>query len=315
MQPWLLRSSAFLIRNIPLNRNKYRFVRWAGTLNVRPSFSFYSRQLAIRWSSAGFPDLLTRHMLFEGMYQQDVLLALRNLVHLGDCVVDVGGHHGLMAVVAGKAAGPQGVVVSFEPNPTARQIFLENCEVNHVRNVRLEPLALSDCPGVATFYVQKGHVTWNSSFFADFSSQHNRDRTEQIEVNVTTLDSYVADHGLQPAFIKIDAEGSEFLILRGAMKTIRTYRPVLSVEFNPESAKSANTTVGEMRKSLENLGYRLMVLGRLRTGSFRFDRKEPFQAAIHCADDLCNILCLPRDTYPIAVQAGNSAFVHARTLF
>jgi FkbM family methyltransferase len=250
-------------------------------------------------------------MLFEGMYQQDVLLALRNLVHPGDCVLDVGGHHGLMAVVAGKAAGPQGLVVSFEPNPTARRIFLENCEVNHIRNVRLEPLALGDCPGVATFYVQKGHVSWNSSFFADFSSQHNRDKTEQIEVDVTTLDTYVADHGIEPAFIKIDAEGSEFLILRGAMKTIRTYRPVLSVEFNPESAKSANTTVEEMQKSLENMGYRLMVLGRLRTGSFRFDRKEPFQPAIHCADDLCNILCLPRDTYTTAMQAGNSAFVHA----
>src|SRR6202022_72894 len=127
-QPWLLRSSAFLIRNIPLNRNKYRFVRWAGTFNVRPSFSFYSRQLAIRWSSAGFPDLLTRHMLFEGMYQQDVLLALRNLVHPGDCVLDVGGHHGLMAVIAAKAAGPQGLVVSFEPNPTARRIFLRSEE-------------------------------------------------------------------------------------------------------------------------------------------------------------------------------------------
>jgi hypothetical protein len=95
------------------------------------------------------------------------------------------------------------------------------------------------------------------------------------------------------------------------MKTIRTYRPILSVEFNPESAESANTTVEEMQKSLENVGYRLMVLGRLRTGSFRFDRKEPFQPAIHCADNLCNILYLPADTYPIAMRTGNSAFVHA----
>jgi FkbM family methyltransferase len=216
-----------------------------------------------------------------------------------------------MAVVAGKAAGPQGLVVSFEPNPAARRIFLENCEVNDIRNVRLEPLALSDCPGVSTFYIQKGQVSWNSSFFADFSSQHNRDKTEQIEVNMTTLDAYVADHGLEPTFIKIDAEGSEFLILRGAMKTIRTYRPILSVEFNPQSAKSANTTVEEMQKSLENVGYQLMVLKRLRTGSFRFDRREPFQPAIHCADDLCNILCLPTDTCPTAMQARNSAFVHA----
>jgi FkbM family methyltransferase len=288
-----LRSVAFLIRNIPLNRSKYHVVKWAGALNVRPSFPFYSRQLATRWSSAGFPDLLTRHMLFEGMYQQDVLLTLRNLVHPGDCVVDVGGHHGLMAVVAAKAAGPQGLVVSFEPNPTARRIFLENCKLNGVPNIRLEPLALSDGNGHAKFYIQKGAVSWNSSFFDNFASQHGRDEIEQIEVNMTTLDAYATDQALKPAFIKIDAEGSEFLILRGAMKTIQKHNPFISMEFNPESARTANTSVEEMQKVLENEGYRLVVLRRLRTGCYRFDRQEPFQPDKHCADELCNVLCIP----------------------
>ena len=288
-----LRSVAFLIRNIPLNRSKYHVVKWAGALNVQPSFTFYSRQLATRWSSAGFPDLLTRHMLFEGMYQQDVLLTLRNLVHPGDCIVDVGGHHGLMAVVAAKAAGPQGLVVSFEPNPTARRIFLENCKLNGVPNIRLEPLALSDGNGHAKFYIQKGAVSWNSSFFDNFASQHGRDEIEQIEVNMTTLDAYATDQALTPAFIKIDAEGSEFLILRGAMKTIQKHNPFISMEFNPESARTANTSVEEMQKVLENAGYRLVVLRRLRTGCYRFDRQEPFQPDKHCADELCNVLCIP----------------------
>jgi FkbM family methyltransferase len=232
-------------------------------------------------------------MLFEGMYQQDVLLTLRNLVHTGDCVVDVGGHHGLMAVIAAKAAGPQGLIVSFEPNPTAQRIFLENCKLNDVPNIRLEPLALSDGIGHAKFYVQKGAVSWNSSFFDNFASQHGRDEIEQIEVNMTTLDAYAADQALKPAFIKIDAEGSEFLILRGAMKTIQKHNPFISMEFNPESARTANTSVEEMQKVLENAGYRLVVLRRLPTGSYRFDRQEPFQPDKHCAGDLCNVLCIP----------------------
>jgi FkbM family methyltransferase len=251
--------------------------------------------LGIRWSSAGFPDLLTRHMLFEGMYQQDVLLALQNFVHAGDCVIDVGGHHGLMAVVAGKAAGPGGLVVSFEPNPEARRIFLTNCTINNLGNIRLEPLAVSDAVGVAKFYVQKGAVSWNSSFFADFSSQHGRDNVEQIDVPVTTLDSYAAQHGLKPAFIKIDAEGSEFLILRGAMQTIQKHKPLVSMEFNPDSAKAANTTIEEAQNVLKNVGYRLVVLGKSRTGSYRFEKHEPFRAEKHCADDLCNVLCIPTE--------------------
>jgi FkbM family methyltransferase len=293
-----LRSAAFLARNIFIKKSRYHFVKWAGALNVRPSFTFYSRQLAIRWSSKGFPDLLTRHMLFEGMYQQDVLLTLRNLVRTGDCVVDVGGHHGLMAIIAAKATGPQGLVVSFEPNPVARWIFLENCKLNGVPNIRLEPLALSDSIGHANFYVQKGVVSWNSSFFDNFASQHGRDEIEQIGVNMTTLDAYAGEHALKPDFIKIDAEGSEFFILRGAMKTIQNHNPLISMEFNPESAKAANTSVEEMQKVLENVGYRLVVLRRLGTGSYSFDWcqecPEPFQPDRHCAGDLCNVLCIPQ---------------------
>ena len=170
---------------------------------------------------------------------------------------------------------------------------MENLGFFQGREDRDIPLALSDRIGHAKFYIQKGAVSWNSSFFDNFASQHGRDEIEQIEVNMTTLDAYATDQALKPAFIKIDAEGSEFLILRGAMKTIQKHNPFISMEFNPESARTANTSVEEMQKVLENAGYQLVVLRRLRTGSYRFDRQEPFQPDKHCAGDLCNVLCIP----------------------
>ena len=126
----LARAFASVVRNVPVNRMKGRLADkslalW-GTDNL--DFNFYSRALGLRWSARGYPDLLTRHMLFEGMYQQDVIVALQSIVRPGDTVIDVGGHHGLMAIVAARLAAPGGMVVSFNqirrPEPTSWKIAL-----------------------------------------------------------------------------------------------------------------------------------------------------------------------------------------------
>src|SRR5262249_50393268 len=107
----MIRCLAFIVRSVPINRRKGVFIRLSACLDTKLSFSFYSRKLGIRWSAKGFPDLLTRHMLFEGMYQQDVLVAIKRVIRPGDVVIDIGGHHGLMAVIASSATGSQGLVV------------------------------------------------------------------------------------------------------------------------------------------------------------------------------------------------------------
>jgi FkbM family methyltransferase len=290
----VVRQCAFLVRNFPINRRKDVFIDLAGKWVREPlPFSFYSRQLNVRWSGNANPDLLTRHMLIEGMYQQDVLAAFE-LLRPGDLFLDVGGHHGLMAIVAATKVLPQGRVISFEPNPSARAIFNENCALNGVRNIHIEPVALSDQPGTAKFYAQKGTVSWNSSFFKEFASQSGRDEVEENEVQVSTLDQYVEEASLKPAFLKIDAEGSEFLILKGAMGTIEKCHPIISMEFNPDSAIAAGTTIESITTTLKGLGYRLVVLGRSWTGTYHLKNQTAFSRELHSVSNLVNVLCLPR---------------------
>src|SRR5262245_9066449 len=233
-------------------------------------------------------------MLFEGAYQQEVLVALEAILRPGDTFVDCGGHHGLMAIVAARAVGPRGRVISFEPNPASRRLFEEGCSLNGVRNVLVEGCALGDTIGSTKFYLQSGHVSWNSSLFPEFASQSGRDAIEEIDVALTTLDAYLSD-GPAPTMIKIDAEGSEFLILRGAREVLREYRPVLSMEFNPESARAAHATVAEVQEFLESLGYRLVVLEPSRAGSFDFRRRSSFDVERHCVERLANVICLPEE--------------------
>ena len=289
----LLRALAFGVRSVPAPRLRRPFVRLAAGWDAPPTpFSFYSRQTGLHWSTRGLPDILTRHMLFEGAYQQEVLVAIEGILRPGDTFLDCGGHHGLMAIVAARAVGPQGRVISFEPNPASRRLFEEGCALNGVANVLVEPYALGDEIRTTKFYLQSGRVSWNSSLFAEFASQSGRDAIEEIDVELTTLDAYLAN-GPAPTMIKIDAEGSEFLILRGAREVLRHYRPVLSMELNPESAHAANTTVAEVKAFLESLGYRLVVLEPSRGGSFDFHRRAPFDVDRHCVERLANVLCLP----------------------
>jgi FkbM family methyltransferase len=289
----VIRPCAFLVRNFPINRKKDVLIDLVGRLVKDPlPFSFYSRQLHIWWSGHAMPDLLTRHMLIEGMYQQEVLASF-DLLRPGDVVIDLGGHHGLMAIVAAKKVLPLGKVVSFEPNPASRAIFHENCALNGIRNVQIETCALSDHPGTAKFYAQKGSVSWNSSLFKDFACQHGRDKVEESQVQVSILDDCIASTSIRPAFLKIDAEGSEFLILKGAMRAIEKFHSVVSMEFNPESAIAAGTTVESMQALFEELGYQLVVLGRSWTGRYHLKNQRPFSKELPRASNLVNVLCLP----------------------
>jgi FkbM family methyltransferase len=292
----LLRMISALVRLVPGVRAKSQFVHHSAQLRGRRfSFTFTSHPIGVRWAAIGFPDLLTRHMLFEGLYQHDVLVALRALVRPGDVVFDVGGHHGLMAVVAAGAAGPRGTIATFEPNPHARRMLNLHLLLNDVRNVQVEELALSSSGGEAPFFVQTGEVSWNSTLIEGFAEQ-GAGFGEPITVQTRTLDDYIAANGLVPDVIKIDVEGSEFLVVEGARGTIEPHRPVLLMEFNPTSAQAAGRVLRDYVDELARLGYDLRVLRRDALGFYRFENQEPFDEAAHTQDGaLVNVLCLPAE--------------------
>lgn len=289
---YLFKFCSGVVRRIPVNRRiKHFFIKHSLRLgNRKYHFNFRCPRIGLVWSASGFPDLLTRHMLFEGMYQEDVLAALKEFVSEGSTVFDVGGHHGLMAVYAARAAGTAGKVVTFEPNPAARLHIEKHLALNKLSNVTIEKVALSSSEEGTVFYVQSGVVTWNSTIVKEFS---NPDSTP-IDVSTTTIDNYVSRTGLIPRIMKIDTEGSEFMILMGSRETIKQHRPVLIVEFNPESARAAGTTLHEFEEFLKNQGYELWVLTRNFLGYYHFARREVYREANHSTRNLVNVVCIPK---------------------
>lgn len=117
-------------------------------------------------------------------------------------------------------------VVAFEPNPVLAQDLWNRMPAN----VIVEPVAMSDQDGTAILYVDER--PGQDGLASSLSRLEGMEAmTRQVEVRTRTLDSYCAEKGLYPDFIKIDVEGFEPQVFAGGMQTIAVRRPMVLFEF------------------------------------------------------------------------------------
>lgn len=119
----------------------------------------------------------------------------------GDIVVDVGAYVGMFTVRASDLVGSSGKVIAIEPEP--RNLTYLEKNTSHLRNVIMMRAIAGSINGTGRLYISSASPCHTAAY-------HHKN---SIEVKKITLDSI----GLQPDFIKIDAEGSEMEILKGAI--------------------------------------------------------------------------------------------------
>lgn len=145
-------------------------------------------------------------------------------------VVDVGANTGFYALIAGHCGRR---VLAFEPVPQVRNILAQNVKANRLaRTIKISSSAASDRRGRATLYMpdpSHGLIETSSSLNAEFQSYAGT-----IEVDVAPLDELLP-RGRKIGVVKIDAEGHEAAVLRGAARTLERDRPVLFVEVLPRA--------------------------------------------------------------------------------
>jgi FkbM family methyltransferase len=119
-------------------------------------------------------------------------------------------------------------VFAFEPNPKNQDVLRNNIAANHFTNITAESLALSDSEGTAELFLHASDMS--ASLNPDF--QHECSSARGIaHVRVTTLDLYFqsAPH-LSPAVLKVDVEGHEASVLRGARCLLHKHSPDIIIE-------------------------------------------------------------------------------------
>jgi len=163
------------------------------------------------------------------LYEPEAMKAIRGLVNIGDCCIDVGANLGYYTISLANWVGPSGLVVAFEPFPGNFAILEKNVQLNQLHNVMLERSALSNCSGsVQLIYGVADRFSATPSI-GGYAVEGNR-----VSVNVPScqLDDYAAGLKKAPNFIKIDVEGAELAVLEGARRTLTAVRPILLVEIH-----------------------------------------------------------------------------------
>jgi len=143
-----------------------------------------------------------------------------------DVVFDIGANVGIYTLLFSDRVGPTGRVVAFEPSVRNVAQLRRHLELNHAENVDVVEGAVSDVVGQSAFSDISGSCTGRLDADGD------------VLVMTTTIDHFVQSSGLSPSLIKIDVEGSEADVLRGAIGTLRHNRPLLLVATHSPAVKS-----------------------------------------------------------------------------
>ena len=168
----------------------------------------------------------------------------------GMTVMDVGANWGLYSLLISRAVGPSGKVYAFEPVPEIFARLKEHIALNNATNVIPVPIALLDEKGTAKMSVEGGR----SSLFRHVSD-------EFVDVQVERLDDFVEQERIERVdAIKIDVEGAELKVIRGADKTIRRNKPTLMVEINLVTLQATGITPEELFETIVSYGYNAFVI-------------------------------------------------------
>ena len=164
--------------------------------------------------------------LFQtGTYEKGTLYFIASCLNRGDCFIDIGANIGLMSIFASQCVGNSGKILAFEAHPETHELLLENIQLNKIENIKTFNFALGNETGKATIY-----DNWNVNRGGASLVIHAENSTG-FEVDVKTLDE-VIQNDFQPKMIKIDVEGFEFQVLKGATNTIKNCKPILIIEFS-----------------------------------------------------------------------------------
>lgn len=204
------------------------------------------------------------HVKLFGTYEPELRKVFRNVLSSGAVAVDVGANVGWHTLLMARLVGEGGRVLAVEANPSVRARLVEHLDLNRLEQVEVIPYAVADREGCVAFQAPDrenpaagdGHVVANAEV---------GDR-DVIHVESRTLDAICEiAHIARLDLIKIDVEGFEWPVLKGAERTIAKFRPHIVFEYIGEYSDRGGGTPHVLSTYFAKHGYRLFAVGRSRS--------------------------------------------------
>lgn len=206
-------------------------------------------------------------------WAENELSFLRSVIPKGATVLDVGAYIGTHTLAFSQFVGPQGRVISIEAQPAAFELLTSNVSGNNLRNVLLEHAVAYDKLGSAKIVPIDLDHDDNFGSAAVHAAQDERGAAGEVVPTISTRRITIDSLKLEAcSLIKIDAEGTESIILRGAKETLSRTSPIIYAECN--SVKNGYKTL----KVLNNAGYKVFmhVVDAFNPDNFAGNRKNIF---------------------------------------
>lgn len=177
-----------------------------------------------------------------GSYEYEKRILFEKEVSKSSVVYDIGAHVGFYTLLASELVG-RGKVIAFEPVPRNLKYLKKHLEVNHCENVIVIEAAVSDKSGI--FHFNEGTNGSMGHLFEDGN----------LTVNTVSIDGVVGNGKIPaPDYIKIDVEGAELLVCKGAKSTLSNYSPKIFLATHSHRVPNVHI---DCCNFLASLGYKL----------------------------------------------------------
>jgi FkbM family methyltransferase len=194
-----------------------------------------------------------------------------------DIFVDIGANNGIFIdelnqISLTKNLNKPLYVLAFEPNPNLKQVLERKIKIG-----QLVQVALSDKVGTAIFNVYKSDDTTSSLLDREDMMPHFTNEVTKVEIKTDILDSYlpiIRNNSENGVFIKIDVEGAELAVLKGACQLLNTLPKVFLMFEYSKAWSLGGGTVKEAFHLLDNLGLNIFRVTPLGLEAFRFYTPE-----------------------------------------
>lgn len=188
---------------------------------------------------------LLYHTYGKKWYAKDKIF-FEKYIKPNDVIIDVGANLGFTTILFSKLVGPNGKVISFEPSPTIHPKLLKTIHMNSLQNV-------------STIYggcgTEEGELELcridGSSGNASLRVRQENALLEKIKIR--PLDDWLASEKNKISFLKIDTEGFEAEVLKGAHRILSQDRPIIYIELTEDFKDSSLESV----EILKSYGYEL----------------------------------------------------------
>lgn len=136
-------------------------------------------------------------------------------------IIDAGAFTGDTSIPLAKYTDKN--IYAFEPFEESYKGLIKNINANDIKNIIPVKKSLGNIIGERTLYLADDNVQGITS------NKHARKYTEELKVEETTVDQFVSENNLDVGYITIDVEGAEKDLLTGALETIKSKRPILTI--------------------------------------------------------------------------------------